>query len=393
MTHFRRWVTTAAAMAALACALAAQAEEPKQKSCEELRIDLAPAAPSTAVTRLLAGGCLGDRRDPDPFAARATRLVDSAAKIEGKEPAKVQDVTLSADERRSLVAAMLRLADEYLGNLAAASPEDAKVIDGLRDTVQQAHRERNAGIVDTPHQKRTFWTWDGTQNQADQRPLGGTGIDIHGMFARAGCSAAPQGQACAATRATVEGLVRAARIAERAFSVDQAAAIQRARTDAAVRDARWRSYFADTRSQYPWEILFNSWIYDHSVRPSAGISGPPRWQLITLHPDVGMQYVKSAAAGDRFKPALILEIIGYNGWSWGNDNKAQDAWGASVVRTYADTASVPTGAWGISIHRNSKYTLSFSRLDGKTGVLFSIDLAGAVTKASEEWSDRLRFGR
>jgi hypothetical protein len=392
MAHFQRSLKTVAGILALASALGSHAEAPKAKSCEELRAELAATAPFNAVNRL-SRECLGGRQDLDPFAVRATQLADSAAKVEGKEPAKVQDVTLSVDERRSLVAAMLRVADEYLGRLTAASPEDAKVISGLRDTVQQAHRERNAGIEGTPHQKLSYWTWDGLQNQPDQRPLGNTGIDIHGMFARAGCSAAPQGPSCAATRASVEGLVRAARIAERAFSVDQAAAIQRAKTDAAVRDARWRSYFADTRSQYPWELLFNSWIYDHRVRPSAGISGPPRWQLIALHPDVGMQYVKSAASGDRFKPALILEIVGYNGWSWGNDNKAQNAWGGSVVRTYADTASVPSGAWGVAIHRNSKYSLTFSRLDGKTGVLLSIDLAGAVTKASDDWSERLRFGR
>ncbi|HYN64754.1 MAG TPA: hypothetical protein VES36_09135, partial [Candidatus Limnocylindrales bacterium] len=220
-----------------------------------------------------------------------------------------------------------------------------------------------------------------------------TEIDIHGMLARGRCDTAPKEAPCAAARASVERLVRAAHIAARAFSADQAQAIREAAAQAAVRDARWRSYFADTRSQYPWEILFNSWIYDSTVRSEAGISGPPRWQLIALHPDVGMQYVKSAAAGDRFKPALVLEIIGYNGWSWGNDSKPQNAWGASVVRTYADTASVPSGAWGLAIHRNSKYTVTFSRLEGKTGILFSVDLVGAATKVSEEWSDRLRFGR
>ena len=63
------------------------------------------------------------------------------------------------------------------------------------------------------------------------------------------------------------------------------------------------------------------------------------------------------------------------------------------MRTYADTASVPSGAWGLSVHRNSKYTLTVTRLEGKTGVLLSIDLAGAATRASEEWSDRFRIGK
>ena len=245
------------------------------------------------------------------------------------------NIALSAEERSALKRAVLRIVEEYLATVDA--PEAA----------QMRYRD----------------------------------FDVDAVLARPG------------GRAAAEALTRAAHLAERASAPDQAAAIGAARERAVARDARWRSYFADARSQYPWELFVNSWRYEETVRKKDGISGPPAWQWIVLHPDVGLQYVSSAAAGDRFKPALVLELIGYNRWTWGGDNRPQNAWGASLVRTYADTASLPSGGWGIALHRHSKYTLTLTRLGGSTGVLFSIDLVGAATRASEAWSERFRIGR
>jgi hypothetical protein len=321
-----------------------------QKTCEELRAELAGAPPLTTVRRLANAGCLGDTRDTNPFTLRVQRMLDTTT--------KVKDVRLSPDERRLLAVGILRAADEYLATLPGG-PE----VNQMRAAVQQAMRERSAG-ADSRLQRPAYWQWDGVQPT-----IGDTGVN------------------------PTEGVVRAARLAERAFAADQADAIQAADARAAMRDARWRSYFADARSQYPWELYLNSKRYEATVRGRSGVSGPPDWQWIVLHPDVGMQYVRSAAAGDRFKPALVLELVGYNRWSWGADHRPENAWGASLVRSYADTASVPSGAWGIAVHRNNKYSLTFSRIDGRLGLLFSIDLAGKVTEASEEWKERLRIGR
>lgn len=330
-----------------------------QRTCEELRAELAGATPLAGARSLANAGCLGDARDTNPFTVRVQRMLDTAAKVEGRERAKVKDVRLSPDERRLLAVGILRVADEYLATLPGG-PE----VDQLRGTVQEAMRERSAG-VDSKLQRPAYWQWDGVQPT-----IGDTGVNP-----------------------SSEGVVRAAKLAERAFAADQADAIQAADARAATRDARWRSYFAEARSQYPWELYVNSRRYEATVRGRSGVSGPPDWQWIVLHPDVGMQYVRSAAAGDRFKPALVLELVGYNRWSWGADHRPANAWGASLVRSYADTASVPSGAWGIAVHRNNKYSLTFSRIDGRLGLIFSIDLAGKVTEASGEWKERLRIGR
>jgi len=362
-----------------------------QKSCAELRAELAAVAPLTAVNRLSVK-CLGGELDANPFTLRAQRLFDTAGRVDGQPRRReIKDVALSAEERRALTLAVLRIAEESLGGLpGSAGGADASDIARLRKALQRAIRDRADGVLageESPMQRAEYWAWDGLQAQ-----LGDTGVEVPAMFARAGCDTAPLGAACVATREDAEGLLRGARLAQRAFTPDQAEALQAAAARAAVRDARWRSYFADARSQYPWELFINSWRYETRVRRDQGLSGPPDWQWIVLHPDVGMQYVRSAAAGDRFTPALVLEIVGYSGWRWGDDHRPQNAWGVSLSRTYADTASVPTSAWGLSIHRNNKYTLTLTRHGGKTGVLLSLDLAGAVTSASQAWRDRFRIG-
>jgi len=335
------------------------------QTCAEIRVQLEGEKPLTALRRLAGAGCLGDDADDDAYTQRAKRLFDTAAKVEGQERAKIRDVTLSPEESRALTLAVLRIADDYLSSLKQTSE-----ISRLRADVQQAIRDRAEG-VESATQRLSYWTWDGTQAS-----LGATGIDV-----------------TAADRASAEGLLRGARLAERAFTPGQAQAIQAAAARAATRDARWRSYFADARSQYPWELFINSRVYASGPRGERGVGGPPESQLIVLHPDIAMQYVRSADSGDRFKPALLLEVVGYNRWSWGSDNRPRNAWGASVVRTYADTSSVKSSGWGLAIHRNSKYTLTIASLGGKAAVLFSIDLAGAVTGTSEAWRDEFRVGR
>jgi len=334
-------------------------------SCAEIRVQLENEKPVTALRRLAGAGCLGDDADEDAHTQRAKKLFDTAAKVEGKERAKISEVTLSAEESRALTLAVLRIADDYLGTLKGTNE-----VTTLRAQVQQAIRDRAEG-VESATQRISYWTWDGTQAS-----LGATGIDV-----------------TAADRPTGEGLLRGARLAERAFTPGQAGAIQAAAARAATRDARWRSYFADARSQYPWELFINSRVYASGPRRGQGVGGPPDSQLIVLHPDIAMQYVRSADSGDRFKPALLLEVVGYNRWSWGTDNKPQNAWGASVVRTYADTSSVKSSGWGLAIHRNSKYTLTLASGGGNAAVLLSIDLAGSVTSASEAWRDEFRVGR
>lgn len=382
----------AVAALAAACMGVASAQPAAQKSCADLRLELAAVAPLTAVNRLANASCLGGELDADAATRRAQRLFDTAGRVEGQPRRReIKDVALSAEERRALTVAVLRVADEYLGTLAsAARAADKPEVERTRTAVQAAIRDRSAGVEAgerSREQRAEYWRWDGLQSE-----LGQTGIDVPGMLKRAGCDATPRAADCAAAQSTAEGLLRGAHLAERAFTPDQAEAVQAAAARAAVRDARWRSYFADARSQYPWELWVNSWRYETRVRNDLGLSGPPDWQWILLHPDIAMQYVSSAAEGDRFKPALLLELIGYNWWQWGADNKPRNAWGVSLVRTYADTTSIPSSAWGVTIHRNSKYSLTLTRQDGKTGVLLSVDLAGAVTQASQAWSDQFRVG-
>ena len=364
----------------------------QEVDCAALRTQMEAAPARAQLTELLRQGCLGEAPDKDPSTVRVQQLFATATRLapEGQGAVQIKDVALGPDERRLLTLAVLRVAADYVERLqASAQPADKPRVERLQALLGQASRETAAGVpfdATNTVQGVVFWQWDNGQ-------LGNTDVDVAGMLQEGGCNSVPRGPACPPRLATAEGLVRAAHFAARAYSVEQASAITKAEARAVVRDAQWRSYFADTRSQYPWELLVNNWAYERSLPEPRALRGPPTSQWILLHPDVAMQYVGGAAAGDRFKPALVLDLVGYNFWKWGDDNKPKNALGASLVRTYADTASVPSGAWGISVHVASKYTITLTDHDGKAGVLLSIDLAGAVTKASQEWQDRFRLGK
>ena len=64
---------------------------------------------------------------------------------------------------------------------------------------------------------------------------------------------------------------------------------------------------------------------------------------------------------------------------------------APTVATFCPR-SLRLAIWGVTVHRNNKYSLTLTRREGRTGILLSIALAGSVTKASQEWKDRFRIG-
>lgn len=184
---------------------AALAQPAAQKSCAELRAEMADATPFRVATSLANASCLGGTLDADPFTRRVNRLFDTAARVEG-QPLRmaIKDVTLSEEENRALVLAVLRVADEYLSTVqSAASSSDAADAGRMRASLQLALRDRNDGVrqgVQSPAQVTTFWTWDAAQPDS-----GVAGIDIRVMLVRTGCDAMPRSAACAATQSTVEG--------------------------------------------------------------------------------------------------------------------------------------------------------------------------------------------
>jgi hypothetical protein len=166
------------------------------------------------------------------------------------------------------------------------------------------------------------------------------------------------------------------------FSLEET--YQQALDAARVRDAKWMSYFDEARLQYPWELLVNGWRHGRENRKAGGFADVPADQWILLHPGVGLEYVRNAPKGSRFEPALVVELIGYNRWSWTRDGRMGTAYGVSLIQTYSDRAGLNSARPGVMLHYNNKYSLALTRKGGETGVMLSMDLSKLVTKVEED---------
>jgi hypothetical protein len=362
--------------------------------CSQARAQTQKDPRADAIGELYRVGCLGGEKDDQGSTAQVQRILDTAAKVNGAPVAR-RDVTLSHEERLATVQRSLEQVMAYLGELmTAANPDDRAELGDVQDALKQAS---DAIAIDRPAATRAtevqFWKLDqgGPALAVPLLRIPGPKVDLLVLLARGNCDGRPTEPRCTQASSTAEGVVRAATLVERALGVKSDESLLAAYREAKRRDARWNSYFSDVKSQFIWENLVNGQLYQRQIR-GKGLSDPPTSQLILFHPNVGMEYVSGADPGDKMKAALVLEVVGYNRWSWGDDNKPQNAFGASAVVTYADRAGVRTAAWGISVIAMNNYALTITRHGGKTGVMLSADLTKAVSKADEDLKQRFRLG-
>jgi hypothetical protein len=159
-------------------------------------------------------------------------------------------------------------------------------------------------------------------------------------------------------------------------------ALEKIGSVARKRTAQWQVYFDESIPQWPWELAFvNGPIYAHTLKHEKGLGKVPDWQLIVAHPDVALEYVGGAADGDQFKPALMVEIVGADFWSWENDAKQTGPLGlpfplgAGFVATFTDRADSDDWGFGGVIHINHIYNIGVTVRGSDTGVFFSVNLA------------------
>lgn len=164
--------------------------------------------------------------------------------------------------------------------------------------------------------------------------------------------------------------------------INRKPALEKIGSVARKRKAQWQVYFDESIPQWPWELAFvNGPIYKHTLEHEMGLGKLPDWQLIVVHPDVALEYVAEAADGDQFKPALMVEILGANFWTWEGGAKQKGPWGLSTplgagfVATFADRADSDDWGFGGVIHINHIYNIGATVRDGDTGFFVNVNLA------------------
>jgi hypothetical protein len=180
---------------------------------------------------------------------------------------------------------------------------------------------------------------------------------------------------------TAEEVLRIAKTTADALGGFFAPAVRSYQVSASELRGRWWSYFRDTRTQYPWELLVNASCFKRRARKEPGVAfhEPPEQQVILVHPGLAFEYLHAAPDGEQFKPAASVEVIGFNRWHWKGESPA-GAWGASLVANYADVAALRDWRLGLGVHVRHRYTFGATHQSGDTGYFASADLAQLFTE-------------
>ena len=218
--------------------------------------------------------------------------------------------------------------------------------------------------------------WDIDQDDLTWAPIGTNTFDFAKFY---GDLLGARNDASEAYARTVAAL-RVADLARRCVEHVRLEVQDAAFDFAALRDKQWTVYFDGGIPQWPWELaLFNGPLYAYTARTDKGLAPPPTWQLIVVHPDVALEYLDEAPDGDQFKPALSVEIIGADFWSWKKDGEQTGPLfgypvGGGVVANFSDRAGVQDWGFGAVLHINHRFNVGATFPDGHPAFFVSANI-------------------
>lgn len=360
------------ALVVWACILAGAANAQDTAQCANIE-KVKGAEVLQMLERLNEVGCLGGEKDAAPVTIAVRRLVPETT----VPPEQLDEVTNVAR------AAIGQVADYLHGAMLQQGPGGREILAALAGQVEllRAKLSRNELLGE---QDAKGWEWHAKLKIFQGLPSPKMDrLDVNCVQA--------SDFACREAVATGRAAFRAAALVSRALSFSNWPSYNRALSAARVRDAQWTAYFDDARLQYPWELLLNGRRHGRENRKAGGFADVPNDQWILLHPGVGLEYVRNAPKGSRFEPALVVEIVGYNRWSWTTGGGMGRAYGISLIQTYSDRAGLGSARPGIMFHFDNRFSLALTREGGETGAMLSLDLSKLVSKVEADARSRFRL--
>ncbi|MEX0732016.1 MAG: hypothetical protein WED00_07805 [Aquisalimonadaceae bacterium] len=337
-----------------------------QDACDDLRGNVLEAQDDIArilgLGRLAVAGCLGGQGDDWALA----KALD-----ERLQPLSFESTTRLDRAAAAVTTEIARRAREIEGNADSPSIADAfqataQRLDELAAQLQRARWERT-DIADAGR-------WE---LQRDLSVPALPDVDMRSTFISGPCGRTAD--SCRAALTDAMELLRLTHVAQRALVNVYSRAGEFELDDRLRRyDRQWTAYFTEARSQFPWELWANGKRYalhkdERYCDQQGGFCSPPEYQWILLHPGVALEYVEGSPSGNRVEPALVLELIGYNQWTW-NGASMGTAFGGSVIGVVSDRADTEDVGYGIMLHYNHRWSIGITRHGGATGMFLSYEL-------------------
>jgi len=335
---------------------------------QEQALTLDHTRPALIIELLYKSGCLGQEKDD----------LDLARQLPAELP---DDVT--AEERR---ARTLRVLDELL--IRAGTQDPAGVKKSLEPLVRQMSAAQQLLLDKAESEDLKPGKWSYVE---DDGMFPNLGISLDPYLADPACKL-PDDPQCVEAFADAKQLVTFGVLVGRTMSYYNHPRIAAAYSYVETLDKQWESYFTEARSQFPWELLFNGWLYGRQIEGKDGLQVPPEHQWILLHPSPALEYVDAAADGNRFEPAVVIELAGYNRWRW-DGARMKQPWGVSAVASLSDRAGTDNWGYGGVVHYDNTFSLGVTTRDGDVGIFVSADVGDWISKYSDKTKQAYQRGR
>ncbi len=342
------------------CPLHAVSADSKEVSCATLdaSVDAKPANARNILDALYEMGCLGGQEDGWDLARQVKDALEGVPKEADLETSRAK----LADELR-VIRANLQKENSIQADV------NQKLTAALGQAIENFKDKSNDLTGIGPHKPR-LWVYHPAEGKAD------VGIDVTPELAA--CKETGKATECAQGYQRSKQFVRYVTVTKRALDYFSMRDVNALAIHVNMLEKRWEHYFNDARSQFFWELGLNGWLYGATNKGKEGLLSPPDYQVIVLHPGVGLEYVDTKP-GDRFREAIVLEGIGFNKWTW-SDSKMKLPLGMSFIGVYGDRSSVPQFGYGVLLHYNNNLSLGVTRRGSETGAILSLDLAKLFLK-------------
>jgi hypothetical protein len=147
---------------------------------------------------------------------------------------------------------------------------------------------------------------------------------------------------------------------------------------------RWDDFLVVSKSQTTLEVWLTTWAQrDHFQQDH--LVGPPKYQVIALHPHLIYDIAESAPEGSSQELGLAVEWLGVNFW----DLKVP--LGLSLASTYVDRPEVEDLGHGLMLHINNHYALGWARYDDVNSFYVTIDLLKMFEDRKKQYDKYLGY--
>lgn len=119
-----------------------------------------------------------------------------------------------------------------------------------------------------------------------------------------------------------------------------------------------------------------------------GFRDPVPYQILFLHPTTALQYVNDQDA--KLKPAVIMDVLGFNMLDWEQGGGDLDSYGASVILSLSEMEGKTNLGWGLRFFYNKTYSFGITKNSDQIGFFISVGAVERVNGWNDEKDDYMK---